>query len=277
MYRLMLCVYAVLMAGAFVSAQAPGAMPLRWPEPGGAISYNVSYTTHQLHTLGETTSTAKSLVKVNRHWKVLAVDTGGVATLSMSISAMVQERTTTSGGEWKFDSADPKSGTPEMRESMLKHLNTPLATLKVDGYGRVIDIKDSKSDISAFENELPFIGVLPAGDIKPGISWQREFKITLAPPLGTGEKYDAIQRFICKSINDGKAIVTLTTELKEKPKAAADLIPLWQMLPKGELIWDIKLGRLKSAVLNVDEKLDGVEGNGSSSKFSSVKTIELER
>jgi hypothetical protein len=63
MYRLMLCVFAVLMAGAFVSAQAPGAMPLRWPEPGGAISYNVSYTTHQLHTLGETTSTAKSLVK----------------------------------------------------------------------------------------------------------------------------------------------------------------------------------------------------------------------
>jgi hypothetical protein len=101
--------------------------------------------------------------------------------------------------------------------------------------------------------------------------------VTLAPPLGTGEKYDAVQRFVCKSVSDGKAVVLLTTELKEKPKAAADLIPLWQMLPKGELTWDLKLGRLHAATLSVDEKVEGADGAGSATKFTSVKTIEFER
>jgi hypothetical protein len=273
MNRLVPCLVAALLAGATASAQSP----LRWPAPGGTLSYKVAYSTQQTHTLNDTTSVARSVVKVTRQWKVVAVDAAGTATLAMSITSMIQERTTTSGGEWKFDSADPKSGTPEMRESLLKHLNTPLATVKVDAYGRVLDVKDSKSDATSFENELPFIGVIPTSELKPGMTWQRDFKVTLAPPLGTGEKYDAVQRFVCKSVSEGKAVVLLTTELKEKPKAAADMIPLWQMLPKGELTWDLKLGRLHAATLTVDEKLEGAEGTGSATKFTSVKTIEVER
>ncbi|MGL4551044.1 MAG: hypothetical protein ACRC33_07645 [Gemmataceae bacterium] len=272
MNRLVPCVVAVLFAGA-ASAQTP----LRWPAPGGTLSYKVAYSTQQTHTLNDTTSVARSVVKVTRQWKVVAVDPAGTATLSMSLAAMVQERTTTTGGEWKFDSADPKSGTPEMREAMLKHLNTPLATVQVDGFGRVLGVKDSKSDATSFENELPFLGVLPAGEVKPGMAWQREFKVTMAPPLGTGEKYDAVQRFVCRSVTDGKAVVAVTTELKDRPKAAADLIPLWQMLPKGELTWDLKLGRLDGGRLTVEEKLDAVEGAGSSTAFTSIKTIELDR
>lgn len=267
-------VVAFVLTSAWAAAQAPEAARLRW-QAGGALVYQVNYSTHQVHTIGDTKSEAKSHVKVTRRWKVEGVDPAGTATLQMSLTSMVQERTTASGGEWKFDSNDPKSGTPEMREAMLKHLNVPLATVRVDAIGRVIDVKDSKSDASAFENELPFLGILPGVELKPGMTWERPFKVTLAPPLGTGEKYDAVQKFACKSVADGKAVVSVTTELKERPKAAADMIPLWQMLPKGELTWDVRNGRLQSGKLVVEEELKGHEGEGSAAKFASVKTIEL--
>ncbi|MBY0230896.1 MAG: hypothetical protein K2W96_16545, partial [Gemmataceae bacterium] len=172
----------------------------------------------------------------------------------------------------KFDSKDLEGSSPEMR-GMAKMLGKELAVVRVDPLGRVAEVKSG--DANAFELEPPFIGTLPAGGLKQGAAWERAFKITLAPPLGTGEKHDAVQRFACEAVKDGIATVSVVTELKARPKAAADLIPLWQMLPKGTLEWDLKAGRLLSATLKVDEEAKDHDGPGSHARFSSVKTIKL--
>jgi hypothetical protein len=224
---------ASVVLAASVVAQAPVGK-LQWPT--GALVYKVDYTTTQTHSLKGTKSEAKSTVRVTRRWKVGTVDPAGTATLEMSLTSMYQERTTAGGSVWKFDSENPKDSTPEMRAALTKHLNVPLATVQVDAYGRVVSVKDSKSDASAYENELPFLGTLPGAAMKPGLAWERKFQITLAPPLGTGEKYDAVQKFTVKAVKDGLVTVTTTTELKAKPKAAADMVPLWQMLPKGDRV-----------------------------------------
>ena len=87
------------------------------------------------------------------------------------------------------------------------------------------------------------------------------YKITLAPPLGTGEKYDAVQRFTCKSVVGDLATVVVSTDLKTPPKAPADAIPLWQMMPQGEVVFDVKAGRLHSAKLTIDKELKDQFGN----------------
>jgi hypothetical protein len=272
------CVAAVLAAvlTGVSSAQAPAPVgKLRWPAAGSALVYKVDYTTTQAHTLKDTTSTAKSSTSVERRWKVLETDRNGSATLEMSLTRMAQERTTSSGAVWKFDTADLKGSTPEMREAMLKFINTPIATVKVDPYGRVLGIKSVKGDPSAYSNEVPFVGTVPGVEMKPGLSWVREFDLTLAPPLGAGEKYKAVQKFTVTAVKGALVTVAMTSELKEKPKATGDMIPLWQMLPKGDLVWDMENGRLHSARLTVDEELRGHDGEGSHTRFTSLKTITL--
>jgi hypothetical protein len=264
----MVPVLVLSVLGMPVQAQTRG--PLRW-QAGQALVYQVEHTTKAFDKREEVTSETKSTLKVLKRWQVLAVDAAGVATLQLSLTAMIQEVTTPSGDVLRFDSANPEKGTPQLK-GMANFLNKPLATIRVDSYGRVVEVKESKSDASSFEHELPFLCSLPAG-VKAGQTWDRTYKITLAPPLGTGEKYDAVQRFTCKSVTGNLATVVLSTELKAQPKVAADAIPLWQMLPQGEVVFDLAAGRLQSAKLAIEKELKNHQGEGSHTKFSSVLTI----
>jgi hypothetical protein len=268
-------VLAVLVMGSVPAARAqvaPGR--LRW-QVGQVLLYKVEHSTVASDTVGDTKSETKSLLKLTRRWQVLAVDPSGVATLQMSLVALLQERTTVGGEVLRYDSANPDKSTPQLKEFFTRLLNVPLATLQVDGQGRVVRVLESKfGPASSFENELPFIGVLPADGPRPGQTWERPYAITLSPPLGTGEKYDAVQRYACKASAGGLATVTLSTELKAPPKVAADGIPLWQMLPQGEVTFDLKDGRLQAAALKIDKELKGHQGAGSVCRFQSTYTIQ---
>ena len=257
-------------AVAWVVAQPPAGSKLKWPEAGQTLKYRVRHTTEQSFTQGENTGKFTSELDLLREWKVTAVDKVGTATLEMSISKMQMKRVNNDTPPWVFDSDNLEKSTPEMR-GMTANLNKVLVTVGVDGFGQLVALKNTQAG-NPFEHELPFLGVLPAEELKPGLKWERPFKLTLNPPLGTGEKYDAVQRFECKSVEKGKATVTLTTQLKVKPAAAADMIPLWQMLPAGELVWDLTTGQLEKGELKVKESLKTADGNVNT--FESVKIVE---
>src|SRR5205085_2669902 len=110
--------------------------------------------------------------------------------------------------------------------------------------------------------------------LEVGATWDRSYRITLSPPLGTGEKYDAVQRYAVKSVTADMATLSLTTALKTPPKAPADAIPLWQMLPAGEVTIDLKNGRLHGARLTVNQELKEHQGKDSACRFQSTQTIQ---
>src|SRR5262249_20617698 len=107
-----------------------------------------------------------------------------------------------------------------------------------------------------------------------GQTWERGYRITLEPPQGTGEKYDAMQRYECKHIADGVATVAVTTLLKTMPESLLDRVPLLQMQPEGEIQFDVQNGRLQSAHLRIEQELTGHQGEGSSYRFQSTYTEE---
>ncbi len=271
--KLMAGVLVALVVGP-VSAQAPVGARLRW-QPGQVLLYKSEHSTFASDSVGDNKSETRSLVKVTRRWQVLAVDAAGVATLQMSLVALAQERTTPKGEVLRYDSADPDKSSPELKGAFSKFLNVPLAVLRVDGLGRLVEVKESKfGPASSYENQLPFVGVLPAEGLRTGASWQRDFLITLAPPLGTGEKHPAVQRFTCKSVTADRAVVAFTTELKTAPATPADAVPLWQVLPAGELVYDLRAGRLQSATLTIDKEVKGHQGENSACKFRSSDKVE---
>lgn len=254
--------FALLAMAALASAQtAPGR--LHW-QAGQVLTYRVEQVTFASDAAGDNKAETKTKLNLVKRWQVVSVDAAGAATLQLSLASLRLETTTAAGDTLLFDSANPDKSTADLREQMTGYIGKALALLRVDSQGRVLEVKQSKfGPASRYENELPFVGVLPIDGPKAGQEWQRDYKITLEPPAGAGEKYDAVQKYVCKSVVDGLATATMTTALKTPPPPA-EQAPLLQLQPEGEIVFDLKAGRLRSASLKIDREVKGHQGEGSS-------------
>src|SRR5262249_53883545 len=110
---------------------------------------------------------------------------------------------------------------------------------------------------------LPFDGMLAANP-RPGPTWERAYQITPNPQQGTGEKHNTVEKYTCKTEADDDATIAVPTDLKAPPDAAGDRAALVQFLSEGEIVFDLKAGRLRSASLRIDKELKGHQGEGSS-------------
>jgi len=271
---LMLTWLAIVFVPSIATAQT-AAWQFRWQQ-GQTLTYRVEHISSAAETATDSKSESKTQLNLTKRWQVLEVDGAGVATLQLSLLALRLETTKPSGGTLLYDSANPEKSDPHMAEELARLVGQPLAVLRVDIYGRVVEVKESKhGPASKFEAEPPFVVVLPNGAPAPEQSWQRPYKITLAPPQGTGDAYDAVQRYTCKSVAQGLATVTLTTTLKAMPESMLDRVPLLQLQPEGEVVFDTQSGRLLQARLKIEKELTGHQGQGSSYRFQSSYAEDL--
>lgn len=264
--------FAVMVLGltmaSTVTAQT-GEWRFRW-QKGQVLHYRVEHVTQVTEVVGGNKVETASKLHVTKRWRVTNVDPQGIATLELSLVAMRNEQTRPNGEVLLFDSANPMAGTPEMREQLAKYVGKPLAELRVDRFGQVVEVKQPAA--SRFESELPFVVVLPNAIPKVGQTWERHYKVTLDPPHGTGEHFQATQRFTCKKSADGTAVIDLSTTSKNPPESALDRVPLLQKQPEGEVLFDLQSGRLFRANLRIDKTLDNHQGAGSSYRFQSTYT-----
>jgi hypothetical protein len=244
---------------------------------GETLSYHSVHTTRVVETVpDETTGKPAELETVSkvdlvRQWKVTDVDERGIATLEMSIASMRWERKA-GKDEDVFDSSKPD----ELNKSeMAKHIGPVLAVLRIDPQGRLVDVKDSKVGPAAkFAAQLPFKLILPDVEPKTGDAWDRTYDIQLDPPLGTGEKYPANQRYTVQEPKAGFVTVGVATTVKELP-AAAEQVPLLPLMLDGTLYFHAPTGRYYGARLKFEKELKNHQGDGSSYKFASTYIEDL--
>ncbi|HEY7423049.1 MAG TPA: hypothetical protein VH682_02295, partial [Gemmataceae bacterium] len=245
--RTIAALLAVLVTATLASAQAPR---FRW-QTGQVLVYRTEHNTLASYVMDDSKSETKTRVQSTKRWQVVGVDPTGVATLQMSLQALVFETVRPDGETLSFDSTNPDKGTEALRKQFTDYIGKPLVVLRIDGQGKVLEVKDATAGHSAarYESDPPFKLLLPAEPLKAQQAWERSYQITLEPPQGTGEKYPAVQHFVCKGIADNLATVTLTTEVKGVPAAQDDQVPLWQVQPEGEIVFDVQAGRLQKATL----------------------------
>jgi hypothetical protein len=266
-------VFAGLALPSASSAQS-AAWRFHW-QTGQVMTYRVEQVTTASETLGDKKDESKTKLNLVKRWQVQGVDAAGVATLQLSLSSMRMETTTPRGDVFLFDSADPDKSEKNLKEQLSKFVGQPLAVLRVDGKGKVVEVKKSEfGPASRYESQSPFHLVLPDSEPKAGDSWQRAYKITLEPPQGTGQKYDAVQRYTCKTVAANTATMTLTTTLKTMPEALLDRVPLLRDQPEGEIVFDTQSGLMRSAHFVIDKELKDHQGEGSSYHFHSAYTEE---
>jgi hypothetical protein len=269
--------FGVLIGGLLLTPAAPAqttAWQFRWQQ-GQVLTYRVEHLTTAAATAEGKTNESKSKLLLTKSWQVLDVDAAGIATVQLVLKAFRMEMVSPSGGVLLFDSTDPGKSDPDLSKQLAPLVGPPLALLRMDGYGRVIEVKECKfGPASRLEAQPPFEFVLPGEAPKVGQAWERSYKITLEPPIGTGEKYDGVQTYTCKAIDEGKATLTLATTLKRLPESPLDRVPLLDQQPEGEIIFDTQAGRLQRANLHIEKEILGHQGEGSSYKLQSTYTVE---
>jgi hypothetical protein len=240
---------------------------------GQVLTYKVEHQTDVSEVIGGSKVATSSHVKVTKRWQVLQVDDRGVATLQLSLAALYMEQVRPDGEKVVFDSSDVAKSDPGLGKWLTeKFLNRPLAVLRVDSLGSVVEVV--KDEGNRFDSELPFLLALPAGAVRPGQAWERPFQVVLDPPQGTGEKYPAVQKYVWKQADATTAVFALSTRFTKLPESLPDQIPLLQKQPQGEVVFDLHAGRLRSARLEIDRELQNHQGTGSSYRFRSVHTEE---
>lgn len=211
-------------------------------------------------------------VDLVRKWKVADVDDKGVGTLELTIASMRWERKAGTD-EDVFDSAKPDDLN---KKEMAKHVGPVLAVLRIDTQGRLVEVKESKvGPATRFVTDLPFKLTLPDALPKLGEAWDRSYTIQLDPPLGTGEKYAATQKYTSQEPKGGLLAIGLASEVKDPPMQASDQIPLLPLTPEGTLYFHAETGRYFAARLKVQKELKNHLGDGSVYKFSSTYVEDI--
>ena len=204
------------------------------------------------------------------------IDANGVATLQLRLMSLRMETRKPNGQTDQFDSQNLDKASADLNKEMLKYIGPPIAVLRLDGFGRLVEVKSSSfGPASRFQSDLPFRVVLPATAPATGQSWERNYQIKLEPPQGAGETYPAIQKYTCKTATADTLTVAVSTLVKDLPDAPADRIPLVPFQSEGTITFDVANGRMKKADLKMDAELTEHRGDGSKYRYNSVYTEEL--
>lgn len=269
MFRALLIALAV---PTVAMAQAP---QFRWVA-GEAMAYRVSQQTSATETIAgkpQVTTTKLDLVK---RWKVVAIDPAGVATLTMTVDSLRMETKTPTGETMLFDSLKLPTSTAGLREEMAKYVGVPVVTVRLDARGQLVEVKESKfGPPSRLQAELPFKLVLPTVALAGGQAWDRKFAIKLEPPQGAGESYDAVQKLTCKAIIGTTAVMSVATTLVSPPDSPAEQIPLLPLLPAGEIVFDVKAGRMLAVKYQYQKEIAGHQGEESKYLFVNSYVEEI--
>lgn len=268
----------VLAVGLFVPGMALG-QSIAWqfrPETDKAWLYRVEHVTAVTEVIEGKKNVTRTRLNLVKRWKSHGAEKGKAGfKMELVLDSLRMETTKVNGETLLFDSANLEKSTPALKDQLGKLVGKTMAVLRVAGDGRVLEVIESKhGPASRFECELPFQLAVPGAIPKPGQSWRRPCKITLAPPHGTGEKYDAAQKFTCKEVAKGKALITVSTTIDKLPESTLDQIPLVQMQPDGEVVFDFQAGRMLVAKLRINKQLKNHQGAGSSYHFQSVYSEE---
>jgi hypothetical protein len=232
------------------------------------LNYKVEHNTTVAETIKMAREQTTSKLKLHKQWKVISVDDKGIATLELTLLSMRNEQIRPNGDSLLFDSTDLDKSTPALKEQLMKFVNTPVAEVRIDAAGKVVEVK-SGPPLDRYDSEPPFLLTIPVGPARPKQTWERKFTIVLSPPLGTGEKYEAVQEYHCKEMNLHYARVAFKTTIKDLPASPLDQVPLLPKLAKGEVIFSLLDGRMHSVRAHIERELQDHQGKGSSYHFKS--------
>ena len=180
------CILIIAAALAFAGpgfAQVP--YQFRW-QKGQTLTYKIQHVTSVVETLEKNINTVSSHLDLINRWHVTEVDAKGVATLTLTLVSLRNEQKLASGDTLLFDSQNLEKSTPKLREQMQKYIGQIVTVVRLDGYGRVLEVK--QGSVATLDAEPPFRVVFPAAKAEVGQACAGPSTCVLDPPYGHRRK-----------------------------------------------------------------------------------------
>src|SRR5438552_394626 len=140
--RCILALAALFMIALPSFAQVP--WQFQWKK-GQVLTYKIKHTTGVVEVVDGTTNMSNSTLDLVNRWQVTDLDDKGVATLALTLISMRNEQKRANGETLLFDSQNLEKSTPELRDQMKKYIGATVAVVRLDGYGRVIEVKQGNA------------------------------------------------------------------------------------------------------------------------------------
>ena len=183
LHRVPLALVLVIVSTAPVAAQT--SWQFRW-QKGQVLTYKIKHVTTVTEVVGKDTNASSSDLELVKRWEVTDTDNQGIATLSLTLKAMRNEQKRPNGETLLFDSKNLDKSTPALKEGMGKFVGQTLAVIRIDNFGRVVEVKQGNA--SRYEAEPPFVVVFPAAKAEKGQAWRRQYNLVMEPPPGHRRK-----------------------------------------------------------------------------------------
>lgn len=245
------------------------------------VHFESSMTTQH----GDFKQTAADETDMRRHFRVVAVDSQGNATLETTLDHV---RMKIQFGDGKPTIFDTKNDISEAGQfvNVWRSVGKPRARYQFSSKGKLISVRllraaasqrQKKEDVEV-DAKQNFLIVLPKAPVSLGKSWYDDIKVRVTLPENKKlRKTIALRRkYQLEKVEDGIARISLKTIMLTRIGAAQIKAQLIQRTPSGTILFDIERGQIISRESKVDKVVIGALGIPESSmRATSVRREKL--
>jgi hypothetical protein len=239
--------------------------------PGQTFHTKVVHLVTVETTIKGATQVAKTRSVSTKSWKIQDVADNGDITFVHQVDHVDMWQSVTGRQEVKYNSLTDKTPPPGY-ELVAASVGVPLATVKMDRHGRVLERKNTHSQFNPGIGELTI--PLPPQRVKVGAKWSIPDEIKLKQENGQIKKVNTVQVYRLEKVETGVATISLETQVLtplNDPKLRSDLV---QRLQRGTIKFDIDTGHLLHKQLDMSETVLGFNGADSRMEFLARFTEE---
>lgn len=212
----------------------------------------------------EVAEKTKSQANSVRHFKVLDVDSEGVATLELCIDRCYMTATQ-NGTTVTYDSTKPEAEVPSQFYQVAAMLGRPSVQIRMAPSGKVVGITSllgqAVDSLTADDQKLDVLFTLPEKPVAVGDQWSETSKAEVAAAAaivgGAKESVTILRKYTLTGVKEGVATIGLQTIILTPNIDAEKQTQLVQKLWKGEIRFDIAKGRMLARRQEISEEVAG--------------------
>lgn len=229
---------------------------------GETLRWEVEQRSQIRTSIQGTTQTAETVSTSVKVWKVDEVDAKGQAKFTYSVEHVKMRQKFDGRQALEYDSDVDKEPPPGFEE-VAKAVDVPLSVVTLDGQGKTV-AREEKLQQSTPAPELITLP-LPEEAVAIGGEWTKPFDVTATLRGGEVKKIKARQHYTLLSVSGDVATIRLETQIispvRDNPEIEAQIA---QSKVNGEIRFAIDEGRIVSQQTDVDERVNGFQGEASS-------------
>jgi len=233
-------------------------------KPGETLRWEVEQRSQVRTTIQGTTQTAETVSTSTKVWRIdrADADADGKAKFTYWVESVDMRQKFDGRQELHYNSDNDKEAPPGFGD-VAKQVGVPLSTVTLDALGKTI----SREELAPQTTPAPELITppLPEEAVAVGGQWTTPADIKVTLRTGEVKTIKARQHYTLESVDGDVATIRLETQIlspvRDNPEIEAQIV---QSKANGQIRFSIDEGRILSQQSDVDERVNGFQGEASS-------------